>query len=150
VEKVFAIQAGNEVRVIVNPIKVDDLAMLKLSHSIAKKIETDLKYPGQVKVTLRFGPEVKTAWVRVPVHLSTTIGTTAQTSVKNVRLQVEAPLPMLREAEAGRDIPGLVATVKVPGGLKPGRHALPYEVEAPEGVRVVSPKGESVTVTVRN
>ena len=52
VEKVFAIQAGNEVRVIVNPIKVDDLAMLKLSHSIAKKIEVDLKYPGQVKVSV--------------------------------------------------------------------------------------------------
>lgn len=52
VERVFAVQAGNEVRVIVNPQKVDDLAMLKLSHSIAKKIETDLKYPGQVKVSV--------------------------------------------------------------------------------------------------
>lgn len=52
VEKVFAVQAGNEVRVIVNPKKVDDLAMLKLSHAIVKKIETDLKYPGQVKVSL--------------------------------------------------------------------------------------------------
>lgn len=50
VARVFAVQAGNEVRVIVNPEQVDDLAMLKLSHSIAKKIETDLKYPGQVKV----------------------------------------------------------------------------------------------------
>lgn len=52
VERAFAVQAGNEVRVIVNPQKVDDLAMLKLSHSIAKKIETDLKYPGQVKVSV--------------------------------------------------------------------------------------------------
>lgn len=52
VEKVFAVQAGNEVRVIVNPQKIDDLAMLKLSHAIVKKIETDLKYPGQVKVNL--------------------------------------------------------------------------------------------------
>lgn len=52
VDKVFAVQAGNELRVIVNPKKVDDLAMLKLSHAIAKKIETDLKYPGQVKVSL--------------------------------------------------------------------------------------------------
>ncbi|MEK9132605.1 MAG: ribonuclease Y [Patescibacteria group bacterium] len=52
VEKAFAIQAGNEVRVIVNPQKVDDLTMLKLSHAIAKKIETDLKYPGQVKVSV--------------------------------------------------------------------------------------------------
>ena len=52
VAKVFAVQAGNEVRVIVNPAKIDDLAMIKLSHAIAKKIETDLKYPGQVKVNL--------------------------------------------------------------------------------------------------
>lgn len=50
--KVFAVQAGNEVRIIVNPQKVDDLSMLKLSHAIAKKIETDLKYPGQVKVSV--------------------------------------------------------------------------------------------------
>lgn len=52
VSRVFAVQAGNEVRVIVHPEKVDDLAMLKLSHAIAKKIETDLKYPGQVKVSV--------------------------------------------------------------------------------------------------
>jgi YbbR domain-containing protein len=106
--------------------------------------------PGQVKMTLRFGPEVKTMWVRVPVRLSTTLGTTALPSMRNVRVQVEAPLVLLREAEAGRDIPGLVALVKVPGGLKPGRHALPYEVEAPEGVRVVSPKGGNVAVVIRN
>jgi len=52
VERVFAIQAGNEVRIIVNPLKIDDLGMLKLSHAIAKKIENDLKYPGQVKVNV--------------------------------------------------------------------------------------------------
>ncbi|MBI2639039.1 ribonuclease Y [Candidatus Peregrinibacteria bacterium] len=52
VSRVFAVQAGNEVRVIVNPEKVDDLAMLKLAHAIAKKIQTDLKYPGQVKVSV--------------------------------------------------------------------------------------------------
>lgn len=52
VSRVFAIQAGNEVRVMVNPAKIDDLSMMKLSHAIAKKIETDLKYPGQVKVNL--------------------------------------------------------------------------------------------------
>ena len=106
--------------------------------------------PGQVKMTLRFGPEVKTQWLRVPVRLSTTLGAPAQTSVKYVRVQVEGPLSLLREAEAGRDIPGLIALVKVPGGLKAGRHALPYEVEVPEGVRVVSTKGESVAVLVRN
>lgn len=52
VAKVFAVQAGNEVRVLVEPQKIDDLAMMKLSHSIAKKIENDLKYPGQVKVSV--------------------------------------------------------------------------------------------------
>lgn len=52
VERVFALQAGNEVRIIVNPQKVDDLAMMKLSHAISKKIETDLKYPGQIKVNV--------------------------------------------------------------------------------------------------
>ncbi len=52
VSRVFALQAGNEVRVIVNPEKVDDLSMMKLSHAIAKKIETDMKFPGQVRVTV--------------------------------------------------------------------------------------------------
>lgn len=52
VSRAFAIQAGNEVRIIVNPEKIDDLAMLKLSHNVAKKIENDLKYPGQVKVNV--------------------------------------------------------------------------------------------------
>lgn len=105
--------------------------------------------PGQVKMTLRFGPEVKTAWVRVPVRLSTTQGTTALPAVKNVRVQVEAPLALLREAEAGRDIPGLAALVKVPDGLRPGRHDLRFEVEAPLGVRVVPGKDETVSVVVR-
>ena len=114
---------------------------------LAEGVESN---PGQVKMTLRFGPEVKTAWLPVPVHLVTTLGTTALPVVKTVRVQVEAPLALLREAEAGREIPGLAATVKVPGGLKPGRHALRYEVEVPDGVRVVSTKGETVTVVIRN
>jgi len=105
--------------------------------------------PGQVKMTLRFGPEVKTMWLGVPVRLNTTLGTTAQTAVKSVRVQVEAPLALLREAQVGHDIPGLVALVKVPTGLKPGRHVLPYEVEAPEGVHVVSAKGGTVAVVIR-
>lgn len=52
VSRVFALQAGNEVRVIVDPLMVDDLSMMKLSHAIAKKIETDMKFPGQVRVTV--------------------------------------------------------------------------------------------------
>ncbi|MFA6528516.1 MAG: ribonuclease Y [Candidatus Gracilibacteria bacterium] len=50
VKKSYAIQAGREVRVFVDPDKVDDLQSIKLSHEIARKIENDLKYPGQIKV----------------------------------------------------------------------------------------------------
>ncbi len=52
VEKAFAIQAGREVRVLVEPEKVDDIAMVKIAHDIREKIENDMTYPGQVKVTL--------------------------------------------------------------------------------------------------
>jgi ribonuclease Y len=50
VEKSFAIQAGREVRIFVNPEKTDDLGAMKLSRDIAKKIEEELKYPGEIKV----------------------------------------------------------------------------------------------------
>ncbi len=52
VEKVYAIQAGREIRVFVSPDKIDDLAAFKLAQSIAKKIEEELKYPGEIKVNL--------------------------------------------------------------------------------------------------
>ncbi len=52
VEKSYAIQAGREVRIIVKPEDIDDLAALKLSQNIAKKIETDLQYPGTIKVNV--------------------------------------------------------------------------------------------------
>jgi ribonuclease Y len=50
VEKSFAIQAGTEVRIFVNPVEIDDLESVKLSHNIARKIEHDLQHPGPVKV----------------------------------------------------------------------------------------------------
>jgi len=52
VEKAFAIQAGREVRIVVNSTDVTDAGSLMLSRDIAKKIEQDLTYPGQIRVTV--------------------------------------------------------------------------------------------------
>ncbi len=50
VDKVYAIQAGREIRVFVKPDKVDDWAATKMARDIANKIENDLKYPGEIRV----------------------------------------------------------------------------------------------------
>jgi ribonuclease Y len=50
VEKVFAIQAGREIRVIVNSDAVNEQRMTSLTEEIARRIETELQYPGQIKV----------------------------------------------------------------------------------------------------
>ena len=52
VERVYALQAGREIRVIVKPTEIDDDAAVLLSHEIAREIEAELEYPGQVKVTV--------------------------------------------------------------------------------------------------
>jgi len=52
VEKVYALQAGREIRVIVSPTDLDDDSAALLSHEIAREIEDTLEYPGQVKVTV--------------------------------------------------------------------------------------------------
>ena len=52
VEKVFAIQAGREVRVVVTPGTVDDQAAIRLSQDIARKIESEVQYPGQIRVVV--------------------------------------------------------------------------------------------------
>lgn len=52
VEKSFAIQAGREIRIMVKPDKIDDLQSIRLSREIVKRIENDLEYPGQIKVTV--------------------------------------------------------------------------------------------------
>ncbi len=52
VAKTYAIQAGREIRVVVEQDKIDDLVADKLSHDIAAKIEKEMEYPGQIKVTV--------------------------------------------------------------------------------------------------
>ncbi|MDX9893662.1 MAG: ribonuclease Y [Patescibacteria group bacterium] len=52
VEKSYAVQAGREIRVFVVPEAIDDLAAHKLAGEIARKIESELKYPGEIKVTV--------------------------------------------------------------------------------------------------
>ena len=52
VDKAFAIQAGREVRVMVSPAVTDDGAVYKLCYEIAKKVENEMKYPGQIKITV--------------------------------------------------------------------------------------------------
>jgi ribonuclease Y len=52
VEKVYALQAGREIRVLVKPKEIDDDAAVLLSHEIAREIEDELEYPGQIKVTV--------------------------------------------------------------------------------------------------
>ncbi|MFZ5591151.1 MAG: ribonuclease Y [Bacillota bacterium] len=52
VEKCYAIQAGREIRIMVKPDRVDDLGAVRLVREIAKKIESELDYPGQIKVTI--------------------------------------------------------------------------------------------------
>jgi ribonuclease Y len=52
VEKVYAIAAGREIRVFVNPGKISDIAMHTLARDIAKRIQDELKYPGEIKVNI--------------------------------------------------------------------------------------------------
>src|SRR5687767_7098611 len=52
VERCFAIQAGREIRVMVNPDNVNDLGMTEMSEQIARRLEEELQYPGQIKVVV--------------------------------------------------------------------------------------------------
>ena len=52
IEKAFAIQAGREIRVMVKPDEVNDDMSIMLARDIAKKIESEMEYPGQIKVTV--------------------------------------------------------------------------------------------------
>lgn len=105
--------------------------------------------PGQVRVTMRFGPEVKSEWISVPVRIVGGEGLKIHNPVKHLRLQVEGPVPTLREIEEGRDVPALAATVRLTPPLKPGRHAVHYDLSLPDGFRVLSHAPETIQVTVR-
>ena len=50
VRKVYAVQAGREIRIMVDPLLVDDVASVRLARDIAEKIEQTLNYPGSIKV----------------------------------------------------------------------------------------------------
>lgn len=52
VDKAYAIQAGREIRIMVKPDKIDDLQAIRLTRDIVKRVEEDLEYPGQIKVTV--------------------------------------------------------------------------------------------------
>jgi ribonuclease Y len=52
VNDVYALQAGREIRVVVKPDKINDVYSHKLAYDIGKKIERELEYPGQIKVTV--------------------------------------------------------------------------------------------------
>jgi ribonuclease Y len=52
VERCYAIQAGREVRILVHPGEIDDIASTRLARDVVRKIEEELKYPGQIKVTV--------------------------------------------------------------------------------------------------
>lgn len=52
VEKAYAIQAGREIRVMVRPDRIDDALAAKLARDMAKRIESELQYPGQIRVTV--------------------------------------------------------------------------------------------------
>ena len=52
IDKSYAIQAGREIRIVVNSDKINDENIYLLSRDIAKKIESDLSYPGQIKIVV--------------------------------------------------------------------------------------------------
>ena len=52
VEKAYAIQAGRELRILINNEKIADSEVKDLARKIAKQIETDLRYPGRIKLTM--------------------------------------------------------------------------------------------------
>jgi ribonuclease Y len=52
VDRSYAVQAGREIRLIVKPAEVDDLGAVRIANEVAHRIERELEYPGQIKVTV--------------------------------------------------------------------------------------------------
>jgi ribonuclease Y len=52
VDKAYAIQAGREIRIFVKPEEIDDIGAHKLAKEVAKRIQEELKYPGEIKVNV--------------------------------------------------------------------------------------------------
>ncbi|MCA9449077.1 MAG: HD domain-containing protein, partial [Candidatus Omnitrophica bacterium] len=52
VEKTFAISAGRELRIVVEPMEIDDIGAAKLARDVSQRIEDEVQYPGQIKVTV--------------------------------------------------------------------------------------------------
>jgi ribonuclease Y len=52
VDRSYAVQAGREIRLIVRPLEIDDLGAARLANEVARRIESELEYPGQIKVTV--------------------------------------------------------------------------------------------------
>jgi YbbR domain-containing protein len=105
--------------------------------------------PGQVRVSLKFGPEVKASWVRVPLRVEIPSDLAVVSAPKFLRVHVEGPVPLLREAEAGRDIRGLAAVVRIVSGVKAGTHAFPFQIETPEGLKLLERPTNTVEVRLR-
>lgn len=137
-----------QVRVVV-PVEFDD-PPAQWSEDVPIKLAEGLEAnPGQVRVTLRFGPELKSAWVRVPVRVDTPPDLAVAYAPKFLRLNMEGPVGQMREAEAGREIKGLSAVARVAPGARPGTVALSYEVEAPAGFRVLERPSTTMDVRIR-
>lgn len=142
------VRTMNQVRVSV-PAEFDEPPAQWSEDVPLKLVEGVEVNPGQVRVTMRFGPEVKTAWVRVPVRVELPPDMALAGAPKYLRLNMEGPVSQMREAEAGRDIKGLAAVVRIAPGVKAGTLAAPYELETPSGFRLVEHSGTTLNLRLR-
>ncbi len=114
-----------------------------VSQTLTPEVTSD---PGVVRLTLLFGPKVREVWVKVPLTVRAPAGMTVRPSRNSVSLQLEVPLPVLKNEKYKDDIGAVTA---VDAGLSHGRHDLSFQVRGlPAKVRVLKKTPETVTVTV--